>query len=281
MFIKTLKHDFKFSRMEFLLMGGGLVGLAVILWLFSLFTSDGMSYGGLNFTGPISIVSLVVLIVVVLSAAFQIQNFFNQSFFGDAGYLMLTLPTSRGKQLLSKIVVSMVWFNFLLIAGFTALFIINYAIEGTNPLTGFFELYVLFIWFEINVFVFAILAALFLAITLANSIIGSLKIPGAVAGLATIGLSAFAIRFGVMLHARHREFIHVIEESTFYDEAGNIITSSFGYIRIQVERGIRIGRIPIGETAFFDIYLWGMVLGVALLALFATYYLLKKRVSLS
>jgi len=282
MFIKTLKHDFRFSRMEFLLMGGGLVGFAGILWLSSLFTSSASGDSVLSFTGAMSVASLVVLIVVVLSAAFQIQNFFSQSFFGDAGYLMLTLPTPRGKQLLSKIIVSMVWFNFLLVAGFTALFLINHAIEGSNPLAGFFELYVFFIWVEINIFVFAILAAMFFAITLANSIIGSYKIPGAVAGLATAGLSAFIIRFAIMIHARQREFIQVFEEHNIYDEMGNIVgTHGFGYMRVQVERGMREGRIPIGETAFFDIILWGMVLGVAVLAFLAVYYMLKRRVCLS
>ncbi|MCL2360198.1 MAG: ABC transporter permease [Defluviitaleaceae bacterium] len=278
MLIKTIKYDFLFSRKAFFTTAALMIGFTALVWVVSFFEAS------ITSLTAVGLVTMVVGIYVMCSAGNQVLQFFSQNFFGDAGYLMLTLPVSRGKLILSKIIVSMVWFNFLLLTGVIALFIFGIAM---NASAGFSDFTIVFgtsgfiTFIAINVFVFTLISVLFLAVTLSNSYIGSWRIPGIVAGLAVVGYGAAVIRLGTLLHGRHREMIFVEDISHFYDDAGNVIgTSHFHSNEWLVERGIRIGRIPIGETAYFDIFLWGMVLAMGLLALGVVYVLLKNKVSL-
>lgn len=198
MFIKQLKYDFLFSRNAFLGMGALMIGLAVIFRMTDFFGGTNSASASFVWAG----LSLsIATIVVAVASVFQIFNLFNRSFFGNSGYLMLTLPICRTRQLISKLIVSMIWFNYMLVVAFCMAFIFAFDTSAQNTARN------LFVWnfggflralFEgfltSNSIAFLLIAVIFLGITLAHSIIGRWRIHGFIAGIVSFVYLVFTIR---------------------------------------------------------------------------------------
>jgi len=284
MFTKLLKYDFMFSKTAFFALAALMLGSAILIKLVSLVATQQA------FEWMFGITGIVVLVIVILATGTQVLTFFHKNFFDDAGYLMLTLPVTRGKLLASKIVVSMAWLVFMMIVGFFALFFFAWAADPDGAPAGFFaafEMHYLITYFQIAISVLLVTVVVFLAITLSNSVFGRMRVPWFVAGIVAVVFNGVALFAGSFLIQRRSEFIAIHHIRHIYDDYGFVVGTyqdlSFGrFGEIYRETGLRIGRIPIGDTgAFIDIYLWGMILGMTALAVVATYFLLKKKVSLA
>jgi len=269
MFIKTIKYDFLFSKAFFIRIGMGMIGLALVLSLIG-FTFDGLDVG--LWIGVPVIITFGFVPIICL---FHIIGFYNQSFFGDAGYLMLTLPVHRCKLLVSKVIVTLVWFNFILITGGIALFILVFAqSQGANfgGLSIGIAITDVVSFVEVNIVALFFITISFFAVTLSYSSILGWRVYTWLALVVGLGIGVLTLWAYIALGRRYMErvFVEYQQGYTFHS-----ITE------IHHEIGLRFGRIPIGsEGAYIDIFSWGMVLGIAVLALLATYGLLKKSIDI-
>ena len=284
MFIKTLKYDFLFSRAAFLAMAGAIIGLASILRV------TGLVDGG-DVTGIAGLILMIVILVIGLAAVVQILQFYYKNFFDDTGYLMLTLPVKRFKLLVSKLVVSVVWFNFMLLVSVIVAFLIAFTPSPENPLRfrsiiDAINLTNIMTLVEINIMALFFITALFFLITFAFSVVGRWSVHMIVSVAVTFSYAGLFFWLHMIFSQRHREWVTVEREwvTPIFNEQGARIgeqitygtTSFYGAIV-----GTNIGRIPIGDMgAYFDIYRWGMSLAFCIVAFIATYYLLNKRASL-
>ncbi|MCL2421337.1 MAG: hypothetical protein FWD03_05710 [Defluviitaleaceae bacterium] len=181
MFIKQIKHDLAFSKAAFLGMSALMIAFAFVHRLLLAVSKSGVIDQGVPFV-VMALLSFVLFGVVVVSIM-QIYQFYKQNFFGDAGYLMLTLPVNRGRLLASKMIVSMLWFNFMLVMGIVVMFIMAdfdglvMIIFGTS-LQDMVSSTVL-----INLIIMHLIAAMFFCITLSHSIIAGWRIHGFIAGM--------------------------------------------------------------------------------------------------
>jgi len=251
MFIKQLKNDLLFSRDAFFGMGALLLGVALIIRI-----------ADANFDIIESIPFLEVMIflilgvsitTVVFASIYQLFTFYRRNFFGNSGYLMLTLPVSRGVQLASKLIVSLIWINFMLLVGIAMVWIITFNVgtpEQEFVVVSFasygarlaFELIIAFV--VMNLFFLLIMATTYLGITLANSTIGRWRIHGIAAGIVSILylVLTFVAMYGVV---------------RLFTSAGITVIGT-------LEAVLNFGTLGVFATG----------------AIAATYYLLKNRVDL-
>lgn len=103
---KIIKLDLKFAYKKFFAMAGILLFFGLIL---PLIKSEVIK------AGFIMVLSAVMLIVVVMSIYLIVQHF-NKNLFGPEGYLMFTLPVKSYQLLLSKLITTVIWFNFMILA---------------------------------------------------------------------------------------------------------------------------------------------------------------------
>jgi len=283
MFIKTLKYDFLFSRAAFISMAAAVVALAAILR----FTVLSPQPGNDNIMGTVFVV--VIMLCGVLSVV-QVMQFFHKNFFDDTGYLMLTLPQHRFYLLASKVIVSFVWLNFMMLAAVSAAAILSasrFSLSGivntVNPRTTTGLLNITSV-LEVNLIAMFIILSLFLVITLANSNLWRWRVHASVAVVA--GMSYGLLFFLVYALIGQRSFGMVRDSAPVrqYNALGQFIGEQHYHELIYVYRralGLNVGRLPIGGgPLFFDIYRWGAGFVFCLLAFYATYYLLKRRISL-
>ncbi|MCL2399703.1 MAG: hypothetical protein FWC91_08190 [Defluviitaleaceae bacterium] len=250
MFIKQLKYDLMFSRNAFLGMGALLIGMSIVLRMGLLTPMHVQS--SLDVWGFLSL-SIAVTVVSVASVV-QIFNLYNRSFFKNSGYLMLTLPVNRTRQLASKLIVSLIWYNFMMIVASCMILIFAIGTVSWNharnsfawhggSISNFFEGI-----FAMNVIAFLLIAIIFFGITLANSVIGRWHVHGFVAGVVAILYLILTVRV-----------------ATFLDVLFLGMTRSF------------IGTFMMWHSSF--VY-YITFLGFAFVAVFATLHLLKNRVDL-
>ena len=104
---KLLKYELKATSRTFLPLYGCLLVFAVINRIFG-----GLQHQTENFSFffGVSLTSYIFLIVAIfaLTVFVMIQRFY-KSLLGDEGYLMFTLPTTTGKLISSKLLVSIFW----------------------------------------------------------------------------------------------------------------------------------------------------------------------------
>ena len=285
MFIKTLKYDFLFSRDAFLSMAAAMVVFATILrpWVPT-------PQPGNDNINIIETVFVVVILVCGVLAIFQVMQFFHKNFFDDTGYLMLTLPQKRFPLLASKVIVSFVWLNFMMLAAVLAVSIISASrfsligiINAVNPRTVTGLLNITWI-LDVTLVAMLIIVTLFFVITLAHSSLWRRRVHGLVAVAA--GILYVLLYFGVyvVIGQRGIRLVRASGPVSQYNALGQYIGSQYFYDSIYVYRratGLNVGRIPIGDgPLFFDIYRWGVGFALCVLAFFATYYLLKRHISL-
>jgi len=260
MFFKALKYDFLFGRDMFIGMAVFIVALsAIVRFAIAPFAEAGSRPVDVSYT-----VFVITLFLCGAMAVFQMLQVFYRNFFSDTGYLTLTLPVSRFPLLVSKVIVTFVWFNFMLaaviIAERTRDNAFGYTLERSSSVIRYISNWRDFA--EINLVVLFAILLIFFVIALAHSSLWRWRVNSIVA--AAVGALYVGISLWAIIAIGRRSFVRA---------------GPWNYRPII---GIRVGRIPIsyGFNNYFDIFRFG--LGVILCALLfcTTYYLLKKRVSL-
>jgi len=267
MMVKAIKYDFMYSKTWFLTMAAIMIAAAVAS---KIYAWPRHSQGIIRDTDGV-VLAMVIMVAGIISI-FQVLIFFNRHLFDDAGHLMLALPVKRLTLLVSKLVVSVVWFNFMLFTAIFSLVVIfnpprmHFNFMGISG--GGINLANFMALVEVNIAAAAFILIIFFSTTLAHSRLWRRQSHGlaVVAGLACAGLLYWVTD---MIFSRHQEAV------TFFCEYHQrIITTHYNPII-----GMNVGRIPIGTgRAFFDIYGFGVMVVFSVLMLWATNCLLKKRV---
>jgi len=269
MFIKQLKYDFMFSAKTFIAMFAGILALTFFVSIADFLPNDMLEIMRILIVG-------VGGAAVAIASYLQILIFYQRSFFGPEGYLMLTLPVSRGKLLASKFITTFVWFLFMLILIPIMVFIIEPPTVQTvwevirEIVTGQF---VAGLITNMLLPAFVLIALLFFTITLANSVVFGKKVHGVVAGIVSAALHFFYI-FG-LARLSQRSFA----TERIYGSHDGFEWSFYADVPLV---GIEYGRIAIGEgiREFVDIFSIAYTVGVAILVIATTMHLLKKRIAL-
>lgn len=267
--IKIIKYDFSFSGRIFVAMAAILLALAVVLrFTMSVFVETDNVFALSAFLG---LTMSLLMVAVAIASITQIFQFFNRNFFGDSGYLMLTLPVHRAKLLISKVLVSLFWFNFMLATAAAAMFIMwESATRGIHGVTIFSRLGVAEAETIIGANVMAIFAicTLFFCLSLARSVFGGKRVHGVIAGVVG-GAYFFALSWLSALLERR----FMITETHQWDDWGSFTAQT-------AQIGLRYGRIPLSDNVYIDIFVFGLAVAMGAIALFGACYLLKRCVAL-
>jgi len=275
MFVKTLKYDLLFSRDVFLSMAAGLV----------------LSAAALRFIVPAQEPGIGFIVVIMLCgvlAIVQVMQFFQKNFFDNTGYLMLTLPQKRFHLLASKVIVSFIWLNFMMLVAVSASSIITasrFSLRGiinvANPRTAT-GLRNITDFLDVSIIAMFIILVFFLVITLANSSLWRRRVHGLIAVAAGMMYAWLCFVVYMVIGQRSSEFFRdeigwpVRQYNAFGEYAGT--EYFYGFSRAM---GLNVGRIPIdGGPLYFDIFQWGAGFAFCVLTFLATCYLLKRRISL-
>ncbi|MCL2406223.1 MAG: hypothetical protein FWC92_11880, partial [Defluviitaleaceae bacterium] len=231
---------------------------------------------------------------------YQMMQFFYKHFFGDTGYLMLTLPLRRLPLLTSKVIVAFVWLNFMLVIAAVVTHLLTR--NGTNAMPSIIiisslGLHELLAVLEINLTAMFFTLTLFFVITLANSSLFRWRVHSIVAVVAGFMYAALFFWLHAILAGRYMEEVisgwgrpvnryipgYGWRIFHYYSEVQQYSYTPFTFERRIV--GLHVGRIPLCDNTssfpvYFDLYRWGATLLLCVLAFFVTHYLLKKRASL-
>jgi len=295
MFFKLLKYDIAFSKFAFLFISVAMLAFAT----FIRFTAPEPTrmydiHGQILYanTGGLEMLMFLFMVVVAVVSIVQVMLLFN-SLFDDSGYLMLTLPASRTALLASKLMVSVIWFNIMVLIAAIAVIISRQTGFVFMGITRAISLQNFWALVEANlVAVFSILSLFFAKIFLHSSF-GRLRFNTFVAMVVWLVVAGLYIGINVALTTRHSVWVY--EEFSVpvrqYGAVGEYIgellvshTASFNRPII----GLRYGRIPVGEVgeyigatgSYVDIFRIGATLLCCALVFFAMGYLFRKRVSL-
>ena len=288
MLIKMMKHDFRYSAKTFFV----LATIAVIILAIFAATQNMNQFQQMMYVFRPQMFYLYwlatqfsnafVTIVTIIVIA-QIAFFYRKSMFGHFGHLAMTMPVSRGTLLASKLAVSFVWF-FLYAA--LATLAINVMIAIMWPIM--FPLLIHWNFFHIfrietlaalahtSAIAFATIALLFFCITLAHSALAGVRLRGIISGaigflyawLYVITVEVLASRF----FSDGTEFFHGFPY-------GLRIVDNPPLVGLQYGR-IVIGQSIVGHPVYIDIFFVAFTLAAAAIAIAATHYLLKRRISL-
>jgi len=280
MFIKLIKHDFKFSYKIFFGMFAGLIALMVIMRVTNLSPNQGY----LPVETLRGIISLLGIVGVAIASYFQILMFFHRNFFGAEGYLMLTLPLSRGKILASKFIVAQVWFNFMMLLVPIMTVIIAPPMGGGSLWDAFIralspQLFLIILY--MNLIALVLIAFLFLTVTLANTVIFGKKIHALIAGIFA-AVVHFLFFWGIS--AMVNRFYETVNMSWTHPDGWSSVVGPL----IMPQTGFAYGRLAPESwqnpytfgIIYIDIWLVGYFLIIAAAAMALTMHLLKKRVAL-
>jgi len=267
MLIKQLKYDLAFSKLVFLVLGGFLVLLAIaarVAFAVSSFDYD-----------PFVTITLILGMGITIGvAAVQMYRFFDNSLFGNFGYLTLTLPISRGRLMLSKLLTIGIWFNFIMVI----YAIVMLVLSAGHPHIYSPHVSVYFVvYMHSFVVMFFITSVFLLNATMSHSTFGKRHVPSIVNIGATIILVIVYIFVIGQLSRRYMETITTIEYNAYISGIGHVSEASF--TRTQAVMSLHAGRLAVGNS-HIDLYIVALSLGMGLIALLATHYLLKNRVSL-
>jgi len=187
---KLIKHDLNYSKKSFLGLGLAMLGFVLISFLFNRIFPF-LSHA--NLIGFIFIISTTVSLVITIS---YLYSAFKNSLFGQNGYLYQTLPVGKWKLLLSKIISTLIWFNYIWLINL--IFWILLAIleaQGLNFAIGMISLTelktLIMVVIFVNIIVSLFLLGLYMIITLANSSFKNFRIHWILAGI--IGFGTFII----------------------------------------------------------------------------------------
>ena len=288
MLIKMIKHDFRYSAKTFFVLGTiAIVILAILVTANYMHQVQRVIYmlqSEILFVILLAIhFSTILLAAVVIITLIQIGYFYRKSMFGRAGHLTMTIPVSRGTLLASKLAVSFVW--LMLYAIIVALFlsvVVIILIPMANPFFGsgyhfhMFRADILVTMTHTFVTAFAAIALLFFCITLSHSVLANVRLHGIISG--AIGLLC-AWLYSMAANALTVRFLSDTSQFFHGPAAGLIIVDNPPLVGLQYGR-IVIGQNTVGQPAYIDIFLVAFTLAAAAIAIAATHYLLKKRISL-
>lgn len=275
MTLKVLKYDFMFSAKTFAALAAILLTIAVIMRLtMPMFTNveDPFALARIQ-----ELIMMMLLVGVGIASIAQIFQFINRNFFGASGYLTLTLPVGRLPLIMSKLVVAIVWFNFMMLATAAAMFILldtaSHNVHGATVLSRINATHIIMM-IEVNMLAIVAIAVLFFSLTLARSVVGGKRIHGVIAGI--IGGGIMALYFWLTTLLQRRSFGFVTRELTGF--GGSTLTIS-GEMPLM---GLRYGRIEVDASAwlFIDLFHIGMAVALTAAIVAAIYYMLKRLVAL-
>jgi hypothetical protein len=123
------------------------------------------------------------------------------------------------------------------------------------------------------VFFFSVNTMIF-GLTLHNSVFGKWKVPGFITACLSLGAIFVYCFAAIRLLGRSRE---IRELEVFTNHNGVMIPSTRDAWQNVV--GLEVGRLPLFDS-YIDLYVGAIGLAIGLIAFFATWYLLKNRVSL-
>ena len=137
---KILKHDFKNSYKEFLIMCAAIIIMSILLGITCLFDLN-------SFLGRVFFMSLMTFYILIITAVgilwiVYIINSINKKFFTREGYLTFTTPISIDKLIISKILVNFIWFIVVMVTFFiSVLIIVFFATRGyVDVFSGLIEM---------------------------------------------------------------------------------------------------------------------------------------------
>ena len=263
MFFKLIKYDINYSKDMFLSISAIGIGLAIIL-RFMTAINPGF---GISFLDILSAlvgvtISLGIFIVGIISFI-QIVQFYNRNFFSDSGYLTLTLPYKRWQLLLSKFIVSTIWYNLIMLTVIIIMFILDLLHFSSINLSWFSISTVIMAVLYINIVGLLLYSVLFFALTLGNSVIINKKVS------IILSIIITAIAFTFLLY-----FVEPILNYAFNQDWANIAIASrtifnpFFYNN-ELEQIVYFNWLVI---VFASIVFYGIFM--------ATNYILKNKISL-
>lgn len=262
MFTKILKYDFKFSYKVFIGMFLGVVAAFLLLRI-----NNSLEAVPAIFLGQL--ITVVGVIVVAVASYVQVLQMFHRNFFGAEGYLMMTLPVSRFKLVVSKFIVALFWFNFMLLAVLIAQIILGAnAITWNNFINMFINASNIALLITLNSLALVGIGLLFLTITLANSVFFGIKIHAVIAAIISAVVHFLGVWGFTALSQRSHGWV-VFEHPSGWTSAG-----------YRPLIGLRYGRIPLDDFVYLDIWTILACAAVAAGALALTMHLLKKHAAL-
>ncbi|MCL1924687.1 MAG: hypothetical protein FWF50_03795 [Defluviitaleaceae bacterium] len=169
MLFKLLKHDFNYSKIQFFTM---ILALLLSTVLLRIWLEVG---GNAEFIGVIGIILILLIQLIGTVTSFAsiiviIQNF-SKGLFSDHGYLTLTLPVSRSKIVWSKVLISMFWFNLMMLTSALMAWIITVGQLDDVDIVYFLELFQVSVFEIISIAVLNANSMIFLGISILFSII--------------------------------------------------------------------------------------------------------------
>ena len=267
MFLKLLKYDLSYSKNIFLLMIAITltigIGVFVIRFFdseFNIFAIDGIIVRDLG-------TLLVDYGILIMGGAviIQIVQLYYKSFFSKTGYFTLTLPFKRSSLLISKILVSIFWFNLLTLVMIVFAWLLGYAPESmwSDALGSWFGFVgrVLLPAANGNFSVLFLCSLIFFCITLGNSVILGKKVN------IIVSLVFTGILFAALMYIGD-----VISRFLF--------ETDWGYTVVGLRRHYYDGAYHLTGWTFFSWIMHVLVGATATVFFIITHYLLKRKVSL-
>jgi len=235
-------------------------------------------------------VGMLVIMGTMLGVSIsQTAMLFYGNVFGCTGYLTLTLPVSRGHLYLSKLLIAAIWVAMatvimqfgMIITQLPWRVVVRYGTEDivsqrpllTDLLVSGLPAHIPFISSA-----FFIAVIIFFGVTLSNSVFGNIRVSAAPAWFVSIGLVIMYIVLNAYVNSQLTDRT-VIESTRMID--GIMHHYSISTIRpvLGFEVGFRLtGNAHQVNYMNFNMLLVSVPLTAATIA--ATYYLLKKRISL-
>ena len=290
MLLKLIKHDLaNSSRLAFILGAIAIVLSLILGTIDSLYTGQRIMFQGRELSilyTPNStftqILGQLMVIPVAVAAAIYIAQFYRQSMFGKVGHLTMTMPVDRRTLLSSKLVVGCFWAIYAIIMTFVV-FAITHIVSPYLHITNFFTNANVFLMPIAIYFVFIVIAAvalLFFCITLANCTFGKFRPNLIISALAGLAYGALYLALSVPLLSR---FTPTMPNNIYHPDGTIWIERTITFPPLV---GWQYGRVPIGIVPgglfeiYIDLFFIVYTLAAAAIAVIATRYLLKHRVSL-
>ncbi|MCL2611319.1 MAG: hypothetical protein FWE02_06555 [Defluviitaleaceae bacterium] len=174
MLLKLLKYDFLYSKNAFLGMGIMFLIFAVVFGLYQ--NPDQFGFGQIGVMVFFGIVFGASTFGSIVFAVIIVANNFHRNLLSEHGYLMLTLPVRKEFLLLSKVLISIFWYNFMILVAVGFFFIVALVSgelaniqDWAEFLTNVLSINWIQIYLDINLPAFSGIALLFFILTLART----------------------------------------------------------------------------------------------------------------
>ena len=289
MLLKLMKHDFKYSAKTLF----ALSAIVVILSAIFVFTSYMVIFHSFvyaqqpesyYFSKFAHYFTLLLLVVVAVVTIIHIAYFYRKSMFGRFGYLALTMPVSRGSLLASKLAVSFIWFSIYAVLITLTMVVTSYivwpdynfsflALRGLGFGSVFAES--LITWANHAAYAFVAIALVFFCITLSHTVLANVHLRGIISG--AIGLLSAGLYIIGTIALANRS---MVELQRVFAEPRNLPLVGLQYGRIVIDSTLIIDRGMWYYYIYIDIFFLAFTLAIAAIAIAATHYLLKRRVSI-